>query len=135
MNTQAYVPYLRAILRMVAGYMFMLHGTAKFFAIPHNPMFDQLSLFSMYGFSGVLELVGGTLILLGLFTRPVAFILAGEMAVAYFIGHVSSGGYVWAPLMNGGEAAVLYCFVFLYLSVAGGGAWALGNRLCNKHRI
>ena len=94
-------------------------------------MFDGLQLFSLYGLAGVLELVGGLLLVLGLFTRPVAFVLSGQMAVAYFMAHASEGR-VLMPLLNGGESAVLFCFVFLYLFVAGGGAWALDNRL-SKH--
>ena len=94
-------------------------------------MFDGLQLFSLYGLAGVLELVGGLLLVLGLFTRPVAFVLSGQMAVAYFMAHASEGS-VLMPLLNGGESAVLFCFVFLYLFVAGGGAWALDNRL-SKH--
>jgi putative oxidoreductase len=85
-----------------------------------------LQLFSLYGLAGVLELVGGLLLLLGLFTRPVAFVLSGQMAVAYFIGHAASTPLF--PLLNRGEAAVLFCFVFLYLAAAGGGAWALDNK-------
>jgi putative oxidoreductase len=92
-------------------------------------MFDNLQLFSLIGVAGMIELVGGTLLVLGLFTRPVAFILAGEMAFAYFMGHAPRGFF---PLTNGGEPAVLFCFIFLYLAAAGGGAGAsmrgAGNR-------
>ncbi len=104
----------------------MLHGTAKLFAIPHLEMFDGLQLLSLYGFAGILEAVGGLLLLLGLFTRPVAFILSGQMAVAYFIAHAAKAPLL--PLVNGGEAAALFCFIFLYLSAAGGGSWALDNK-------
>lgn len=104
----------------------MLHGTAKLFAIPHLEMFDGLQLLSLYGFAGILEAVGGLLLLLGLFTRPVAFILSGQMAVAYFIAHTAKAPLL--PLVNGGEAAALFCFIFLYLSAAGGGSWALDNK-------
>ncbi|MDO4640390.1 MAG: DoxX family protein [Neisseria sp.] len=114
-----------SILRIATAYMFMLHGSSKLLGMPHSPMFDGLQIFSLYGFAGILELVGGILLLLGLFTRPVAFILSGQMAVAYFIGHVASGGNFAVPFLNKGESAVLFCFVFLYLSVAGGGKWAL----------
>ncbi len=127
----AYQPQALALLRIVAGYTFLLHGSAKLLSMPHVAMFDGLQLFSLYGLAGVLELVGGLLLVLGLFTRPVAFVLSGQMAVAYFMAHASEGS-VLMPLLNGGESAVLFCFVFLYLFVAGGGAWALDNRL-SKH--
>ena len=113
-----------AALRIVTGYLFVQHGTAKLFGVPHVAMFDHLSLFSLIGLAGALELVGGALILIGLFTRPAAFILSGEMAAAYFIAHASPGN-VLLPTLNEGEAAVLYCFVFLFLSVAGAGAWSI----------
>ena len=127
----AYQPQALALLRIVAGYTFLLHGSAKVLSMPHVAMFDGLQLFSLYGLAGVLELVGGLLLVLGLFTRPVAFVLSGQMAVAYFMAHASQGS-VLMPLLNGGESAVLFCFVFLYLFVAGGGAWALDNRLSNN---
>ncbi|MFD1244300.1 DoxX family protein [Paralysiella testudinis] len=127
----AYQPQALALLRIVAGYTFLLHGSAKLLSMPHVAMFDGLQLFSLYGLAGVLELVGGLLLVLGLFTRPVAFVLSGQMAVAYFMAHASQGS-VLMPLLNGGESAVLFCFVFLYLFVAGGGAWALDNRLSNN---
>ncbi|WP_373746908.1 DoxX family protein [Neisseria dentiae] len=118
-------PILLSILRITAAYMFMLHGTAKLFALPHVEMFDGLQLMSVYGLAGVLEVVGGGLLLLGLFTRPVAFVLSGQMAVAYFMSHASSAPLF--PLLNGGEPAALFSFIFLYLAAAGGGAWALDN--------
>jgi putative oxidoreductase len=119
---------LLALLRIVTGYMFLLHGSAKLLHEPKIAMFDQLDPFSLIGFAGVLELVGGFLILIGLFTRPVAFILSGEMAVAYFMGH-ASGGNPLMPLLNQGELAVEWCFVFLYLAAAGAGAWSVDNAL------
>ncbi|MCQ9326124.1 MULTISPECIES: DoxX family protein [Neisseria] len=118
-------PVILSILRIAAAYMFMLHGTAKLFALPHVEMFDGLQLMSVYGLAGVLEVVGGGLLLLGLFTRPVAFVLSGQMAVAYFMSHASSAPLF--PLLNGGEPAALFSFIFLYLAAAGGGAWALDN--------
>ncbi len=118
-------PFALAAMRIAAAYMFMLHGTAKLFAMPHIAMFDGLQLFSIYGLAGVLEVVGGLLLLLGLFTRPTAFILSGQMAVAYFMAHAAKAPLL--PLLNGGEAAALFSFVFLYLATAGGGAWALDN--------
>ncbi|WP_373795518.1 DoxX family protein [Neisseria dentiae] len=118
-------PVILSILRIAAAYMFMLHGTAKLFALPHVEMFDGLQLMSVYGLAGVLEVVGGGLLLLGLFTRPVAFVLSGQMAVAYFMSHASSAPLF--PLLNGGEPAALFSFIFLYLAAAGGGVWALDN--------
>ena len=118
-------PLLLSILRIAAAYMFMLHGTAKLFAMPHIAMFDGLQLFSLYGFAGMLEVAGGLLLLLGLFTRPVAFILSGQSAVAYFMAHAPKTPLL--PLLNGGEAAALFSFIFLYLAAAGGGTWALDS--------
>ena len=115
---------LLGLLRIVTAYLYLQHGTAKFFGVPHVAEFDGLQLASLAGVVGVLELIGGALLLLGLFTRPVAFILSGEMAVAYFIAHASQG-MLLTPMLNGGELAVLYCFVFLYFAAAGGGAWSV----------
>ena len=117
-------PQLLSVLRIVCGYLFFLHGCAKLLHTPHVAMFDNLELFSLMGLAGVLELVGGFLILIGLFTRPVAFILSGEMAVAYFMGHASRGTPL-IPMLNQGDAAVLYCFAFLYLAAAGPGPWSV----------
>jgi putative oxidoreductase len=119
---QTWSPRLLSVLRIMTALLFLQHGTAKYLGFPHVAAFDDLQFLSLLGASGVLELVGGVLMLIGLFTRPVAFILSGFMAVAYFLAHASQGFY---PLLNQGELAVLYCFVFLYLSVAGGGAWSL----------
>src|SRR5215212_2094349 len=114
-------PYMLAALRIVTALIFMEHGTQKLLGFPSGSNM-QPPLFSMFGFAGLLELVGGLLILLGLFTRPVAFILAGEMAFAYFMGHAPRGFF---PVNNGGDAAILYCFVFLYFVFSGPGAWSL----------
>lgn len=122
-------PMLLSILRIAAAYMFMLHGSAKLFALPHIEMFDGLQIFSIYGLAGILEFVGGILLLLGLFTRPVAFILSGQMAVAYFMAHTKPNALL--PLLNGGEAAALFSFIFIYIAAAGGGAWALDNQFKN----
>lgn len=116
-----------AMMRIATAYMFMLHGTAKLFAMPHVAMFDGITIWSLYGIAGILEAVGGLLLLLGLFTRPVAFILSGQMAVAYFMAHATQAPLL--PLLNGGEAAALFSFIFLYLASAGGGAWALDNQI------
>lgn len=117
-------PRIQSILRIVSAYLFMLHGSAKILHMPHIARFEHVHIFSLVGLAGLLELVGGALLVAGLFTRPVAFILCGEMAFAYFMAHASRG-YAWFPLMNGGDAAVLYCFIFLFLAAAGGGSWSL----------
>jgi putative oxidoreductase len=109
---------LLSILRIVAGLGFMQHGVSKFFGIPPFPM----PLNPLLTVAGTLELVGGALILIGFFTRPVAFVLSGMMAVAYFMAHFPQGFF---PAANGGEAAMLYCFIFLYLAAAGGGVWSV----------
>jgi len=118
-------PRLLSVLRIMAALLLLQHATAKLFGFPHVAYFDGLPLLSLLGFAGVLELVGGVLLLLGVYTRPVAFLLSGEMAVAYFLGHAPRG---FIPLDNGGELAALYCFIFLYLAVAGGGEWSMSNR-------
>ena len=118
----AWSPRVLSVLRIVTALLFLQHGTAKLLGFPHVADFANLQLASLLGVSGILELVGGLLMLIGLFTRPTAFILSGMMAVAYFLAHASQGFY---PLLNQGELAVLYCFVFLYLSVAGGGPWSV----------
>ena len=115
-------PRLLGLLRIILGFLSIQHGTAKLFGVPHVAMFDGLQLFSLMGAAGVLELVGGALLLIGLFTRPVAFILSGQMAVAYFLMHAPAA---FLPILNGGEMAVMYCFTFLYLAAAGGGAYSL----------
>ena len=114
-------PQVLSLLRIVTGLMFMQHGAQKIFGFP-APARGPFELMSQMGIGGVLELVGGALIVLGLFTRPVAFILSGMMAVAYFQFHAPQSLY---PLVNQGELAALYCWVFLYLAFAGGGAWSL----------
>ena len=115
-------PRLLGLLRIILGFLFLQHGTAKLFGAPHVAMFDGLQLLSVMGAAGVIELVGGSLLLVGLFTRPVAFILSGQMAAAYFIAHAPAG---FLPILNGGEMAVMYCFTFLYFAAAGGGAYSL----------
>ena len=118
------VPHALAALRIVAGYLFLLHGTAKLFGFPHVAMFDRLPVWSLLGVAGMLEVAGGALLIVGLFTRFVAFVVSGEMAFAYFLVHAPSGN-VLIPILNDGEAAVLFCFIFLVLAVAGGGAWSI----------
>lgn len=117
-----FAPYLLGILRIVTALLLLQHGTAKLVGFPHVAMFDGMSLFSLLGAAGVLELVGGVLLAVGFLTRPVAFILSGEMAVAYFMAHASKS---FLPILNGGELAVVYCFVFLYFAAAGPGRPAL----------
>jgi putative oxidoreductase len=125
---QNWAPYLRSILRIVAAFMFMQAGTMKLFSFPIGmpPSVGPLNLWSEVGLAGILETFGGVLLLLGLFTRPVAFILAGEMAVAYFQVHFPQS--FWT-IVNGGQAAVFYCFAWLYFSAAGGGPWSLDAAL------
>jgi putative oxidoreductase len=122
-----WAPRFRSILRMIAGAFFILYGTTKLFGWPAEvmPGGGTAPLASLAGVAGAIELVGGVFMLLGLFSRPVAFILAGEMAVAYFYGHARQG--FW-PVLNGGVDAVLYCFLWLYISAAGPGPWSLDAR-------
>ena len=119
--SETWSPRLLSVLRIMTALLFLQHGTAKFFGFPHVEYFDNLQFLSLLGAAGVLELVGGILILIGLFTRPVAFILSGFMAVAYFMRHATRDFF---PLVNMGQLAILFCFVFLYLFVAGGGVWS-----------
>jgi putative oxidoreductase len=121
---ESWSPRALAALRIVTAFLFLQHATAKLFHVPHVAGFDDLQLLSFFGMVGILELVGGLLVLVGLFTRPAAFILSGEMAFAYFIGHAAQG-HVLSPILNEGEPAVLFCFIFLLVSVAGAGAWSL----------
>ena len=119
-----YAPHAQALLRIVSGYLFMMHGVAKLFHVPHVAMYDGVQLMSLIGLAGVLETVGGALLIVGLFTRITAFVLSGEMAVAYFMAHASKGDPLM-PMLNQGEAAVLFCFIFLFLAAAGAGAWSI----------
>jgi putative oxidoreductase len=122
-------PEALAVLRIMTGLLFLSHGTGKLLGFPDIGM--NAELFSLVGLSAVLELVGGILLVLGLFTRPVAFILSGEMAVAYFMAHAPQGFF---PIVNQGELAVLYCFVFLYFVFAGAGAWSIDNARTEQER-
>jgi putative oxidoreductase len=121
-----WTPRLLSLLRIISGFLFMAHGAQKLFGFLAPPGAPSPALMSQMGIGGVLEFFGGLLLILGLFTRPVAFILSGMMAVAYFQMHAPAG--FW-PLQNRGELAVLYCFVFLFLAVAGGGEWSLDRLL------
>lgn len=116
-----WAPRLLSVLRIMAALLFMAHGTMKLFGFPDSGR-PGPELFSLMGFAGTLEVVGGALLVIGLFTRPVAFILSGMMAVAYFMAHAPQGFH---PIQNGGESAVLFCFVFLYLVAAGAGSWSV----------
>ena len=129
----AWSPRLLSIMRIVTGFLFMQHGGQKMFGFP-APQRSEFDLFSLVGVAGTLELFGGFLIVIGLFTRATSFLLSGLMAFAYFLAHAPQG--FW-PILNKGELAALYCFVFLYLSAAGAGEWSIdhiraGRRTDNK---
>jgi putative oxidoreductase len=116
-------PRLLSVLRIMAGLLYMAHGTQKLLGFPPMPAGRAMpDLLTLQGVSGILELVLGALLVLGLFTRPAAFVASGHMAFAYFIGHA---GRSFFPTLNNGDAAILYCFIFLYLSAAGPGPWSL----------
>ena len=117
-----YRPYIYALLRMAAGLLFFLHGLPKLFGGFGRPA--PVELMSQMGLAGIIEVIGGAMIALGLFTSPVAFLASGQMAVAYFQAHAPRG--LW-PLMNGGELAALFCFVFLYFAAVGSGKWSLDS--------
>ena len=119
---KAWAPQLLSVMRIIAALLFLEHGTAKLLGFPHVDMFANLQVASLVGVAGIIELVGSVLLALGLFTRPVALIMSGEMAVGYFMVHAPGGFF---PMLNKGELAVLYCFVFLYLAAEGGGPWSI----------
>lgn len=126
----AWAPRVLSLVRVVSALIFMEHGLQKLLNFPPNPPGrGTVQLFSLYGLAGTIEIVGGFLLVLGLFTRPVAFILSGEMAFAYWMSHAPRGVY---PILNGGDAAILYCFLFLYLAFAGGGAWSADKMFWKK---
>ena len=124
-------PILLSVLRIVAGLLFLEHGAQKLLGFPPGSPMPMPPALTLFWFAGLIELVGGALIALGLFTRTAAFICAGEMAFAYFIGHASRGFY---PANNMGDAAILYCFAFLYLSAAGPGPWSV-DAARNRGRV
>ena len=132
-NFEKLRPYALALLRIVAAYMFLLHGTAKFFEFPismtggNGAVTDPLMIVG-----GVIEIIGGILLLLGLFTRPAAFLLSGQMAYAYFFMHAAGKGNLFFPIANGGELALLYSVVFFYFVFSGTGALALDNKFSKK---
>lgn len=127
-----YRNYFLGLLRIISGYAFVLHATAKFWEFPMSMTGGNgsVELTSLMGIGGVIELVFGILLTLGLFTRVSAFLLSGQMAVAYFMFHAPKGFFF--PLMNGGEPAILYCFIFLYFVFARAGAFALDNKIAKK---
>jgi putative oxidoreductase len=127
-----WAPRLLSVLRIASALIFMEHGTQKLLGFP--PMAEGMSQpppLSFLWFGGVLEMAGGALLLVGLYSRPVAFVLSGEMAVAYWMFHAPAGPF---PALNGGDAAILYCFVFLYIAAAGPGPWSLDDRLRGGRR-
>lgn len=121
-SAQRFQPYALALLRIFTALSFISHGTQKLLAFPAAPSWGMPAAFSLPWTAGVLEIVGGALVLVGFLTRPAAFILSGLMAVAYWMAHGSKGFY---PILNGGEAAMLFCFIFLYISTAGPGAFSV----------
>ena len=129
----SWAPYLLAVLRIVAAFIFMLAGTTKLFGFPAEmPGGGTVPLISQLGIGATMELVGGGLILIGLFTRPVAFLLSGEMAVAYFQFHAPQSPW---PVVNNGVAAALYCLIWLYFSAAGAGPWSLDAKMHRQRQI
>lgn len=122
-------PIVLSLLRFMSGLLLLQHGTAKLLGFPALPMFADLRIGSMVGVAGIIELVGGGLLVVGLFTRAAAFITSGMTAVAYFMVHEPKG---FMPIANGGELVALYCFVFFYLVFAGGGPISLDRMIFKK---
>jgi putative oxidoreductase len=118
----AWAPRALSVLRIISGLMIIEHGMGKILHFPALPAYANVQPLSLLGAAGFIELIGGALLILGLFTQPAAFILSGEMAVGYFMAHAPKGFY---PLINGGTLAIMYCFTFLYLSTAGAGPWSV----------
>ena len=121
----AWAPRALSVFRIVFALLFLSHGIVKLFGFPAGAQPGLVPVLSLGGAAGLLELFGGGAVLLGIFTRPVAFVLSGQMAVAYFMVHAPQGVY---PVLNGGEAAILYCFAFLHISAAGAGPWSIDGR-------
>ena len=122
--------YVYGVFRIVSGYAFMLHGAQKLFGVLGTA--GPVDYLSLMGLAGTIEFCGGALIAVGLFTSPVAFLASGQMAFAYFMGHVARNGDLLAPLINRGESAVLFCFIFLYFAAAGGGALSLDRVIAGR---
>jgi putative oxidoreductase len=118
----AWAPRALSVLRIITGLMIVQHGMGKIIGFPVVPAYANVQPFSLIGAAGFIELIGGALLIVGFLTQPVAFILSGEMAFAYFIAHAPKGFY---PLLNGGTLAIMYCFTCLYLSTAGAGPWSV----------
>lgn len=127
-----WAPRILGVLRIVAGYLLFWHGSAKLFGIPHVAMFDNLQIMSLHGLAGIIEVVFGLLVFIGLFTRFSALIASGMCAAAYFIGHVATQGQFFLPMLNSGETAVLFSFVFFYLIFAGPGSWSIDGLRSRK---
>ena len=129
-RAEKYSPEMLSVVRIIVALLFLEHGIAKLLGFPAS-LHGEPALMTLMWIQGLIELVGGAMLALGLFTRPVAFILSGDMAVAYFTGHASKGFF---PLVNGGDAAILYCFIFLLFFVAGPGRWSLDAELTHDER-
>ena len=129
MNTDRLQPYLLTLFRLVAGLIFFHYGVAKLFKFPEVAIFEDVTPLSLWGVAGMIEFALGGMLMLGLLTRPVAFILSGEMAVAYWWSHAPRNVF---PVLNMGDAAILFCFIFLYMVFAGGGAWSLDRLIWKK---
>lgn len=126
-----WTPRMLSVLRIITGFLFLWHGSQKLFGLPPSGQSGGGSLPPLMLVAGTLELFGGLLFLLGLFTRPVAFLLCGMMAVAYFMSHAPNG---FLPLVNKGELAVLYCYVYLYFAFAGGGEWSFDKLIWKREQ-
>ena len=116
---------LLSILRIVSGLLFLEHGTAKLLHFPHIAIFDHIMTMPILVVAGVIEIIGGVLVTIGLFTRYAAFIMSGEMAAAYFLYHAKQGFF---PVLNGGDGAILFCVIFLYIAAAGPGPWSVDRK-------
>ena len=132
MGCATWSPRMLSVLRIMTALLYLQHGLAKLFGFPHVAMFDNLQSFSLVWFAGVIEIVGSLFLLVGLYTRTVAFIMAGEMAVAYFMVNAPQGFF---PILNRGELGVLFCFVFLYFAVAGGGVWSVDAQRSSRRGL
>jgi putative oxidoreductase len=125
-----YAPHALSLLRIVTALLFLVHGTSKILGIPMSSA-SFPSAWTLFWVAGMLELIGGLLLLIGLFSRPVALLLSGEMAIAYWMVHAPENAY---PILNGGEAAVLFCFVFFYIAFAGPGPWSVDAKIWDRKR-
>jgi putative oxidoreductase len=119
-----WAPRFLGIMRIVVGLLFLQHGLAKLFGWPHVAMFDNLHAFQLFWFAGIIEVVGSALLTIGLFTRCAAFVMSGEMAFAYFMEHAPRSFF---PILNGGEGAILFCFIFFYFFLVGSSAYGIDN--------